>query len=124
MKPPPTFVNKSNLVILLVYLFVVGMSSHPVNILDLSLGNPLSDESIDGGGYEQPSPLSGVIVACGGIDFGWGGEIYTLAQQIRQSDVFAYEVKVGNVLGRVWARIGWEYIPPTSKHITNVWTCL
>ena len=74
MKPPPTFVNKSNLVILLVYLFVVGMSSHPVNIWDLLLGDPLSDGSVNGGGYRQPSPLSGVIVACGGIDFGWGGE--------------------------------------------------
>jgi len=73
MKPPPTFINKSNLVILLVYLFVVGMSSHPVNIWDLSLGDPLVDVVGAGGGYRLPLPLSGVIGSCGGIDWWWGG---------------------------------------------------
>ena len=74
MKPPPTFVNKRKLVILLVLLCLVGMSSHYVKFGDLPFGDPLVEGSDAGGGYGLPPPHSGVTGSGGGIDCRWCGE--------------------------------------------------
>ena len=74
MKPPPTFVNKRKLVILLVLLCLVGMSSHYVKFGDLLFGDPLVEGSDAGGGYGLPPPHSGVTGSGGGIDCRWCGE--------------------------------------------------
>ena len=73
MKPPPTFLNKRVLVILLVLLVLVGISSHHVKFGDLLPGDPLVGGSDAGGGYGLPPPHSGVTESSGGIDLWWGG---------------------------------------------------
>ena len=65
MKPPLPFSNKGILEILLVLLFVVGISSHPVLFLDPFGEVDLVDVGA-GGGYGLPPPLTGVMVSCGG----------------------------------------------------------
>ena len=72
MKPPLPFSNKGMLIILLVLLFMVGISSHPVQFLD-----PFGEVDLmnvrAGGGYELPPPHSGVTGFCGGCVWGWCG---------------------------------------------------
>ena len=66
MKPPLPFSNKGILILLLVLLFRVGISSHPVLFLDPFGEVDLVDGGF-GGGFEEHPPLSGVGSFCGGI---------------------------------------------------------
>ena len=72
MKPPLPFSNKGMLIILLVLLFRVGISSHPVQFLD-----PFGEVDLinvgAGGGYKLPPPHSGVTGFCGGCVWEWCG---------------------------------------------------
>ena len=72
MKPPLSFSNKGMLIILLVLLFRVGISSHPVQFLD-----PFGEVNLinvgAGGGYRLPPPHSGVTGFCGGCVWEWCG---------------------------------------------------
>src|ERR1700722_3275169 len=66
MKPPLPFSNKGLLLLLLVLLFGVGISSHPVVFLD-----PFGEVDLvnggAGGGLEEHPPHSGVGLLCGGF---------------------------------------------------------